>query len=70
MSENTKRRFSGYQLNLLTWDGTGPSYIMSAPHPANASIKPLWTTAKGIGEWGKTFTSAERTRTDKNFPVL
>jgi hypothetical protein len=46
--EADRLRFSGYQLNLITLDETGPAYAVAEPHPMIVRPEPEWWAVTGM----------------------
>ena len=53
--EKTRYRFSGYQLNLVPLDETGPAYVIMNPHPEFSRRR--IRTWERLGVWPKDLTS-------------
>ena len=45
--EFIKRRFAGYNLELLTLDETGAAYAWALPHPQTVHPEPEWWGDQG-----------------------
>jgi hypothetical protein len=68
--EDSQYRFSGYQLNLITLDETGPSYAVTGVHPYYRNQPLSWQKEFSYGNSDGTPKASQSSESTMIYPML